>query len=236
MRAHDERPVPAAAADWDERVDDWETAVDTPVFRRICERVYMLAEAQPEDIVVDLGAGTGLLALRLAPSVQEVVAVDASPAMLERLCAHAASSGLDNVRPVVADLRSLPLDDASVTLAVSNYAFHHLDGCGKELALAELRRVLAPGGRLVICDMMFSLTTGRRDRRILLSKVAAIARRGPAGWLRLARNLGRLVAGRWEQPATLAQWRTMLRRRGFEQIRCETLEAEAAVVRARRPL
>jgi ubiquinone/menaquinone biosynthesis C-methylase UbiE len=220
---------------WDDRVEAWEQVAASGAFRAIRDRIVELAEPREDDVVVDLGAGTGLLALALAPRVQELVAVDISERMLGRLDDAAAADGIDNVEPLVADLRRLPLEDESATLVVSNYAFHHLDDPGKELALAEARRILRPGGRLVICDMMFSLSLEARDRRLLWEKVRALLRRGPAGVVRILRNAARVVAGRWEQPATPESWQEMLEARGFEQVRIELLAHEAAVAVARRP-
>jgi ubiquinone/menaquinone biosynthesis C-methylase UbiE len=221
---------------WDERVETWDEVAESDAFLALRDRVLELAEPRPDDEVVDLGAGTGLLALAIAPAVADVVAVDISERMLERLDDRAASDGVRNLRTLEADLRHLPLDDESATLVVSNYAFHHLDDPGKELALSEARRVLRPGGRLVICDMMFSLSLEARDRRLVLEKVVAMLRRGPAGVLRILKNAARLVAGRWEQPARPETWEQMLAARGFEAIRVEPLAHEAAVVVARRPL
>jgi ubiquinone/menaquinone biosynthesis C-methylase UbiE len=163
------------------------------------------------------------------------VAVDISERMLGRLDDTAAADGVHNVELLVADLRRLPLEDESATLVVSNYAFHHLDDPGKELALAEARRILRPGGRIVICDMMFSLSLEPRDRRLVREKVVALLRRGPAGVVRILRNAVRVLAGRWERPATPQTWEAMLVARGFEQVRIELLEHEAAVAVARRP-
>ncbi len=220
---------------WDERVEAWEEVATSPVFLAIRDRIVELAEPCRDDYVVDLGAGTGLLTLALAPRVQELVAVDISERMLERLDDTAASDEIHNIEPLVADLRRLPLEDESVTLVVSNYAFHHLDDAGKELALAEARRILRPGGRLVVCDMMFSLSLEPRDRRLLWEKIRGLLKRGPAGVVRILRNAGRVVAGRWEQPATPETWEKMLVARGFEQVRIELLAHEAAVAVARRP-
>jgi len=220
---------------WDERVEAWEEVATSDVFLAIRDRIVELAEPQREDRVVDLGAGTGLLALALAPRVAELVAVDISERMLERLDDAAVADGVHNVETLEADLRRLPLFDESVTLVVSNYAFHHLDDAGKELALAEARRILRPGGRLVICDMMFSLSLKPRDRRLVAEKVVALLKLGPAGLIRVLRNLVRILAGRWEQPATPETWERMLKARGFEDVRIELLEHEAAVAVARRP-
>ena len=220
---------------WDERVEAWEEVAASPAFLAIRDRIVELAEPRREDSVVDLGAGTGLLALALAPKVRRLVAVDISERMLERLDDAASADGVHNVEPLVADLRRLPLEDECATLVVSNYAFHHLDHSGKELALAEARRILQPGGRLVICDMMFSLSLERRDRRLVWAKVVGLLKRGPAGVIRILRNALRLLAGRWEQPAAPQAWEEMLVARGFEGVSIELLEHEAAVATARRP-
>lgn len=220
---------------WDGRVEAWEEVAASEAFVVIRDRIVELAEPRLDDTVVDLGAGTGLLALALAPRVHELVAVDISQRMLDRLDDAAIADGLHNVDTVAADLRRLPLEDESATLVVSNYAFHHLDDVAKELALAEARRILRPGGRLVICDMMFSLSLGARDRRLVWAKVVALLKRGPKGVVRILRNGGRVLTGRWEQPATPETWERMLVARGFEEVQVELLRHEAAVAVARRP-
>lgn len=220
---------------WDDAVEPWEQVAASPAFQRLKERILTVAAPRWEDHVVDLGAGTGLLALSLAPLVESVTAVDASNAMLERLADRAATQRLPNVTTVAADLRTLPLPDESATLVVSNYAFHHLDDAGKALALSEARRVLAPGGRLVVCDMMFALTLSRRDRAIVASKIRLLLRQGPAGLVRLSRNAFRLAAGRWEQPAPAERWRDLLTERRFASVTVETLAHEGGIAYARRP-
>jgi ubiquinone/menaquinone biosynthesis C-methylase UbiE len=220
---------------WDDRVEAWEDVAESEAFLTLRDRIVELAAPQPDDRVIDLGAGTGLVALVLAPCVQEVIAVDLSERMLERLEVLAAADEATNLRAVEADLRVLPVEDEWATIVVSNYAFHHLDDAGKELALSEARRVLRPGGRLVVCDMMFSLSLEARDRRVVWEKVAAMLRRGPAGVVRILRNAGRVVVGRWEQPARPETWIEMLEHRGFVDVKVELLEHEAAIATARRP-
>jgi len=229
------RPSSQSGQHWDRRVANWDTIAASPAFHRLAQEIVVLARPQADDRVVDLGAGTGLLSLAFAPQVRDVVAIDASPMMLERLAIKADAAGLGNVRPIVADLRALPLPDESVTLAVSNYAFHHLDDAGKEVALSEVRRVLAPGGRLVVCDMMFGLSLHRRDRQLIAHKLWLLARKGPAGWLRIVRNLCRLALRRWEQPATLEVWQRMLLERQFAGVSVQLLQHEGGIAIATRP-
>jgi len=221
--------------DWNSRVEAWEEVAATDVFLRLRDRVCAEAGSRGGERVLDLGAGTGLVTLALAPRASSVTALDISPAMLDRLERHAASAGVDNVVPVVGDMRMLPFDDESFDLVASNYAFHHLDDEAKELALSEARRVLVPGGRLVVCDMMFSLSLQPRDRRLLMTKLRAIAARGPAGLLRIIRNAGRVAIGNWEHPAPPESWERMVRDRRFEKVRVELLENEAGLVTALRP-
>ncbi len=209
--------------------------VASEAFLALRDRIVDAARPTADDRVVDLGAGTGLVSLAIAPHVHEVIAVDISARMIERLEAAASADGVGNVRALEADLRVLPLEDEWATLVVSNYAFHHLDDAGKELALSEARRVLRPGGRLVVCDMMFSLSLDGRDRRVIWEKVWAMLKRGPAGVIRILRNAGRVVAGRWEQPARPETWVEMLEARGFVDVKVELLEHEAAIATARRP-
>ena len=78
--------------------------------------------------------------------------------------------------------------------------------------------MLVPAGWLVVCDMMFALSLQARDRALIGHKLAAVAREGPAGLLRIVRNAGRVATGRWEHPAPPEVWERMLRDRGFENV------------------
>jgi SAM-dependent methyltransferase len=108
------------------------------------------ALADPEWTVGDLGCGTGQWSAALAPFVARVVAVDASAPML-----HAAKRRLqrfDNVDLRRGDLEALPIDDGRLDAATLMLVLHHLPE--PAAALAEVARVLRPGGRVVIADML----------------------------------------------------------------------------------
>jgi ubiquinone/menaquinone biosynthesis C-methylase UbiE len=99
-----------------------------------------VAETHPVR-VLDVGAGTGAFAVRVAAATGAVVtAVDSAPAMV----AQARRAGVD---AVLADARSLPFPDDSFDCVVANWMLYHV--AGRDDALAEIARVLRPSGRLV---------------------------------------------------------------------------------------
>jgi ArsR family transcriptional regulator len=108
------------------------------------------AFADPSWTVGDLGCGTGQSSAALAPFVSRVIAVDASAAMLQ--AAKKRLSGFDNIDLRRGELESLPIDDAKLDAATLMLVLHHLPE--PERALAEVSRVLKPGGRLLVVDML----------------------------------------------------------------------------------
>jgi ubiquinone/menaquinone biosynthesis C-methylase UbiE len=228
--------VRALTKDWDRHVVEAEEVARGPGFRALRDAIIERARPRAEDRVVDIGAGTGLLTLSLARRTQRVWALDISPAMIEYLRAKAASAELENVEAVVGSAVSLPLVDESADLVVSNYCFHHLSDGDKVRALREARRVLVPGGRLVLGDMMFRpALKDARGRRVISSKVRAMARKGPAGVLRLAKNAARFAAARWEKPAAPAWWEQALKEAGFADASVEALPHEGGIAVGRKP-
>jgi ubiquinone/menaquinone biosynthesis C-methylase UbiE len=223
--------------DWDRHVRATQQLAQTRGFRRMRDRIMARARLSSRDRVVDVGAGTGLLALGIAPTVKDVRAVDISPAMTGYLRLQAAELGLDNLEPITATAIDLPLPDDSATVVVSNYVYHHLSDADKQDGVSEAFRVLRPGGRIVIGDMMFRPDlTDQRSRRIIRAKVSSLLGRGPGGALRLVKNLLRYLTGSWEQPADPRWWRDALRRAGFEQVDVQPLEHEGGIVSAVKPL
>jgi ubiquinone/menaquinone biosynthesis C-methylase UbiE len=103
--------------------------------------------------ILDIGCGTGTLAVQLASRAPHarVIGLDADPHILRRAAVKARAADVDiELLRGMAD--EIGLDDASVDCAVSTLVFHHLAPDTKARALAEIKRVLSPGGRLVIAD------------------------------------------------------------------------------------
>jgi ubiquinone/menaquinone biosynthesis C-methylase UbiE len=216
-------------AEWSSRVDAWEGVAATPAFLRLRDALLERARLAAGEVVLDLGCGAGLSALAAAPHCATVYALDASGGMIRRLAERAEAAGFENIELILGDMRRIPLADNSVDVVISSYALHHLGDDGKELAIAEALRVLRPGGRLVVVDMMFRLTLSPRDRRIVARKVALLLRAGPPGVARLVRNGWRVARGTWEHPASMEWWSQMLARRGLEQVEVVPLEHEAGL-------
>ena len=222
---------------WDKRVEQWHSHVTSaPAFEHLLRDLIDVASPRPADSCVDLGAGTGFVTMALAPLVSSVLAVDISPAMASALAEQAAADGLANVSTQVADLVEFQLPPTSTDLVVSSYALHHLVDPDKRALVARAAQWLRPGGRLVIGDMMFGRGASRRDRDILRQKVTALAAKGPGGWWRIVKNLGRYGLGvGQEHPATPEFWQAALRDAGFTDVVFHPVVAEAGIVLGVRP-
>lgn len=112
------------------------------------------ADIRPGDTVLDLGCGGGIdtiLAARRTGQGGRVIALDFLPEMLARTAHAAAEAGLANVEPLEGELETVPLDDASVNLIISNGVINLSPR--KARVMAECARVLRPGGRLCVCDL-----------------------------------------------------------------------------------
>src|SRR5215207_4150119 len=112
--------------------------------------VGMLALVDPDADVADLGCGTGSLTATLAPFVRRVIGVDASAPMLA--AARRRLDGATNVDLRQGELETVPIENAHVDAAVMSLVLHYIAEPAK--ALGEAARVLRPGGRLIVVDMM----------------------------------------------------------------------------------
>jgi len=106
----------------------------------------------PPLVIADLGAGEGAFALLLAQRAKKVIAVDTSAKMIEVAREQAQRNGIKNVDYRLGDMEELPIVDGEVDLVFFSQSLHH--AMHPERALEEARRILAPGGRVVILDLV----------------------------------------------------------------------------------
>lgn len=115
-------------------------------------RMLELASPRGDEHMLDIATGGGHTALAFAPHVQSVVASDLTPEMLAAAEAFIRGRGVDNVRFERADAEALPFADASFDLVTTRIAPHHFPNPARYVA--EVARVLRPGGRFVLNDNM----------------------------------------------------------------------------------
>ena len=103
-------------------------------------------------VVADLGAGEGTLAQLLAQRAEKVIAVDLSPKMVEFGQTLAVQNGLSNLEYRIGDIETPPIENNSLDLAVLSQALHHAEN--PQRALDAAFRILKPGGRLIVLDLL----------------------------------------------------------------------------------
>lgn len=174
------------------RVLHWAAGYDLLVWllllgreRAFRDRLAALASLAPGQSVLDVGCGTGSLAIAAKRSVGpagRVVGVDASPVMIARAARKARRAGLE-VTLTTAVAQRLPGPDAQFDRVLNTLMLHHLSAEGRQQCALEMRRVLKPGGRVLAVDFGKPAATRRslighlhRHSRLDADRIAALLR------------------------------------------------------------
>ena len=131
--------------------------------RAFREKILRLARLEPGESVLDVGCGTGSLAVavkRQVGTAGTVYGIDPSPEMLARADKKARKAGVEVVFTNAA-AQALPFPDAQFDVILSTLMLHHLSRKGRQHCAGEIRRVLKPGGRVLAVDFGASAREGR---------------------------------------------------------------------------
>jgi ubiquinone/menaquinone biosynthesis C-methylase UbiE len=116
------------------------------------DRIVQWAGAGPDDTVLDVACGPGLLACAFARVAKHATGIDMTPAMLEQARRTQQEQGLQNISWEQGDVYSLPFRPDQFAIVSSRFVFHHLEN--PLAALKEMQRVCKPGGKVVVADMV----------------------------------------------------------------------------------
>src|SRR4030095_11811820 len=117
---------------------------------QVLARVVEVAHPQPDWAVLDIATGSGHTAFALSPHVKSVVGIDITAEMLHEAEKLKSERAVSNVTFRPGDVHALPFANGTFQLVTCRRSAHHFSNIHR--ALGEIRRVLAPGGRVVIDD------------------------------------------------------------------------------------
>lgn len=136
--------------------------------RAFRDRLVELTRLEPGEVVLDVGCGTGTLAIaakRRVGAAGAVHGIDASPEMIDQATRKSAKAGIDVVFHT-GIVEALPFPDAHFDAVVSTLMLHHLPRPARQQCAREMRRVLKPGGRVLAVDF----ATPARERQGVLAR------------------------------------------------------------------
>ncbi len=157
----------------------------------VLDRLVELARVNLTDRVLDVATGTGHTAFAFAPHVHEVIATDITPEMLFEGGRRKAEGGITNVEFRLADVHVLPFEDEAFDVVTCRRAAHHFAEIAK--ALREMKRVLKPGGRLVIDDRSVpedDFVDATLNRLDVLHDHSHVRQYRPSEWQRMMQETG----------------------------------------------
>jgi len=138
------------------------------------DEILNVLAIRPDQVVIEIGTGTGAFALQAAKQCSKVYAVDISASMLEYAQAKAGKAGIGNVEFCRGGFLTYS-PEQPVDVVVTNTAFHHLPDLWKGIALQRMNRMLKPGGQLYLSDVIFDSRNVLANIEQFIEKLEAVA-------------------------------------------------------------
>jgi ubiquinone/menaquinone biosynthesis C-methylase UbiE len=170
--------------------------------------VTALGEAA-QGSVLDVACGPGILSAAIAKTARDVVAFDLTPQMLKKAAQRCAEAGLGNVSFREGNAAELPFADADFDAVVTRLSVHHFDRPGR--VMSEIFRVLRPGGRFVVADVISSEVAAESELQnaIEILRDPSHVRMLPGSELTsLVRDAGLAIESQtaWDKPREFEEW------------------------------
>jgi ubiquinone/menaquinone biosynthesis C-methylase UbiE len=200
MRTHDQTVL----TQFDRRSQAYLTSAVHAAGPDLQQAVQQVLRLSTRNSMLDVGCGAGHLSFALAPHFSHVVATDPSPSMLITASSAAAQRGLPQMEVRQASAQHMPFPDAHFDLVASRYSAHHWNEV--PLALSEMRRVLRPGGRLLMIDLLGDespLVDTHLQAIELLRDPGHVRDYSPSQWRRLVRDAGFTLQQEFSWPTRL---------------------------------
>lgn len=214
--------------DWNERADEYDRAfLADPVYRDTLRIIIEQVDLSRAPRVLDLGCGTGAVTRELLDHIPDAIVTGVDPSPRMRGMFSRAFSDSERVRAMEGTGGSIPLADDSCDCVMSNLALHHIPRDEKAACVAEIARVLAPGGTFVYGDHFTDIEAPLRDparARDLIEKTVGWAlyslEHGAHDYmLGLLRVLPLCIAEEGEYLETPARWQDLLTAASFTDLR-----------------
>ena len=171
--------------------------------------VLQAVDIHPHDRVLDVGCGTGFLLVGAAERAAQVVGFDATPAMLNEARKRVEAAGLANVTLREGNAEAMPFADERFDVVLCRLMLHHL--ADPQRVLCEIHRVLKPGGRLALCDIIAADDPGKADLHNRLERLrdpSHVQHYAGAAMLRMMERVGFRVTGAeyWQTLRHFGEW------------------------------
>ena len=158
---------------YDQRAEEYDQEMISKFgeyYFRVIKKIVEFTQPKKEDVVLDIGAGTGAVSFALASRVKKVIAVDVSEGMLKEARKKAEDANIQNIEFVVGDFLN-PNVSEKVDAIVSNIAFHHLTDEEKEKAIKNMASLLNDSGRIVLGDVIIFFDTTQKQADEVLDAI-----------------------------------------------------------------